>query len=443
MKSVSFFVLFFFFSLHLTAKTDTSTYAPFDWIKINPNDSFIDFEWERLPRGITQVMLESLLASPYITSEGPLTLVYFKEQLLAVMSCRFEVLKWTGDRWENLYKGAASGFNCHPHFFVREGKLYSMGRYGFWRGHSELIWFDFETGFWEPIQVAAPPLNYRGHAIFVDGDHVFSILGQDIHQPSSLFQPNINGYVFDFKSQAWSSIQLDFPSQSNNTVWSLPSFDLKDYGLQVYWLDAQNGLLLFNKKENSLYFSEYNNFGKIQFFTMAIGLENKAVFFDKIGDSVVLELDETSFREFKKLSTINFTKQSSSLGMKGWAFPMLGVLGLLLVVGGGYWWRKNQRAKRFADAEKLPPSVEQDIVDGEVIRIIEKLLAQPLLQVDVHQLDELLGISSLENLDYTRVRRSRYIKAVNQYFQAQHGKELIVRTKSEVDKRVILYRILP
>jgi hypothetical protein len=226
-------------------------------------------------------------------------------------------------------------------------------------------------------------------------------------------------------------------------VWTLPFFDLKDYGLQVYWLDAQNGLLLFNKKENSLYFSEYNNFGKIQFFTMAIALENKAVFFDKIGDSVVLELDETSFREFKKLSTINFTKQSSSLGMKGWAFPMLGVLGLLLVVGGGYWWRKNQRAKRFADAEKLPPSVEQDIVDGEVIRIIEKLLAQPLLQVDVHQLDELLGISSLENLDYTRVRRSRYIKAVNQYFQAQHGKELIVRTKSEVDKRIILYRISP
>ena len=439
----AFFILLFFSSLHLSAQTDTSTYAPFDWIKINPTASFVDFAWERLPQGITRAKVESLLASPYITSEGSLTLFYFKEQLLAVMSCRFEVLKWTGDRWENLYKGTSSGFNCHPHFFVREGKLYSMGRYGFWRGHSELLWFDFENGFWEPVQVTSPPLNYRGHAIFVDGDRVFSILGHNIHQPSSLFQPNANGNVFDFKSKAWSSIQLDFPSQSNNAVWSLPSFDLKDYGLQVYWLDAQNGLLLFNKKENSLYFSEDNNFGKIQFFSVAIGLENKAVFFDIIGDSVVLELDETSFREFKKLSTINFTKQSSSLGMKGWAFPLLGAFGLLLAVGGGYWWRKNQRAKRPTASEPLPPSEEQGIVDGDIVKMIDKLLAQPLSLLDVHQLDDLLGISSLEGLDYKRVRRSRYIKAVNQHYQGQEGKELIVRTKSEADKRIILYRISP
>jgi hypothetical protein len=61
----------------------------------------------------------------------------------------------------------------------------------------------------------------------------------------------------------------------------------------------------------------------------------------------------------------------------------------------------------------------------------------------VHQLDELLGIAELESLDYRRVRRSRYIKAVNQQYQEKEGKELIVRTKSEADKRIILYRISP
>ena len=439
----AFFILLFFSSLHLSAQTDTSTYAPFDWIKINPTASFVDFAWERLPRGITRAKVESLLASPYLTSEGSLTLFYFKEQLLAVMSCRFEVLKWTGDRWENLYKGTSSGFNCHAHFFVQEGKLYSMGRYGFWRGHSELLWFDFENGFWEPVQVTSPPLTYRGQAIFVEGDRVFSILGHNIHQPSSLFQPNANGYLFDFKRKAWSSIQLDFPNQSTYTAYAFPSLDLKDYGFQICFQDAQNGLLVFHKKENSLYFAKDNNFGKIQFFTVAIGLENKAVFFDKIGDSVVLELDETSFREFKKLSTINFTKQTASLGMKGWDFPLLGALGLLLAVGGGYWWRKNQRAKRPTASEPLPPSEDQGIVDGDIVKMIDKLLAQPLSLLDVHQLDDLLGISSLEGLDYKRVRRSRYVRAINQHFQTQHGKELIARTKSEVDKRIILYRILP
>ena len=61
----------------------------FDWLKINPTESYADFAWERLPKGITQAMVESLVDSPnisdeYITSEDPLTLFYVKDQLLAI-----------------------------------------------------------------------------------------------------------------------------------------------------------------------------------------------------------------------------------------------------------------------------------------------------------------------------------------------------------------------
>ena len=214
MKAVIFFIGVFFSCLPLSAQSEKQTYAPFDWVKINPDETFDRFAWENLPQGITQVMVESLVASPYISSSDPITLFYFKEQLLALLPCRFEVLKWTGERWDNLYKGTGSGFNCHAHFFVREGKLYSMGRYGFWRGHSELLEFDFGTGYWEFVPASSPPMNYGGVGIFLDGDRVFSILGENIHQPSNVFYPDKNGYVFDFKSKAWSSIQLDFPVQN-------------------------------------------------------------------------------------------------------------------------------------------------------------------------------------------------------------------------------------
>ena len=160
MKAAIFFVVLFFSSLILPAQSDKQTYAPFDWIKINPDESFERFAWESLPQGISQMMVESLLASPYLTTTDPMTLFYLQGQLLAVIPCRFEVLKWTGDSWENLYKGTGSGFNCHAHFFVRDGKLYSMGRYGFWRGHSELLEFDFDTGYWEFVPVSSPPSNY-------------------------------------------------------------------------------------------------------------------------------------------------------------------------------------------------------------------------------------------------------------------------------------------
>ena len=445
MKAAILFVVLFFASLNLPAQSDKQAYAPFDWIKINPKESYADFAWDVLPQGITQTMVESLLASPYITSEDPITLFYFEEQLLALITCRFEVLKWTGDRWDNLYKGTGSGFNCHAHFFVRDGKLYSMGRYGFWKGHSELLWFDFEEGIWEFEPVSSPPMNYGGVGIFVDGDRVFSLFGEHIHQPSNIFYPAENGYVFDFKSQAWSSVQLDFPSQKNLSSWIMPAFDLKDFGIQLYQLDAHLGLLLLHKKENALYFAKANDFGKFKFFTVAVALDNNAVFFDKSGDPTFLLPPTAPLEKFTKVGAIRFNQQTSSFGLEEWSFSILAGLLLLLAVGGGLWWRKNRVSKTSDTTESEPTAEEQGTVDGEedIARLVARLLAHPQSLVDVHQLDDLFGTAALESLDYRRVRRSRYIKVVNQYFQGQHGKDLISRTKSEADKRIILYRISP
>jgi len=415
------------------------------WVKINPDESFDRFAWESLPQGISQLMVESLLASPYLTTPDPITLFYLQGQLVALIPCRFEVLRWTGESWDNLYKGTSSGFNCHAHFFVREGKLYSMGRYGFWRAHSELLEFDFGTGYWEFVPASSPPMNYGGVGIFVDGDRVFSILGENIHQPSNVFYPDKNGYVFDFKSKAWSSIQLDFPNQKNLSSWIMPSFDLKDYGVQLYQLEAHLGLLLLHKKENTLYFVKDNNFGKFKSFSVAVALENNAVFFDKYGDPTFLLPLTAPLEKFAKVGDIRFNQQTSSFGLEEWSFAILAGLLLMMAGGGGIWWRKNYLSKKSEPAEPLPPAEEQGTVDGveDIARLVAKLLAQPVLLVDVHQLDQVFGASELESLDYRRVRRSRYIKAVNQYFQAQYGKDLIVRTKSETDKRIILYRISP
>ena len=445
MKAAILFVVLFFASLNLSAQSDKRPYAPFDWVKIDHTVSYENFAWESLPQGITQSMVESLIASPFNTSSDPITLFYINEQLLAVIPCRFEVLKWTGESWDNLYKGAGSGFNCHAHFFVREGKLYSMGRYGFWRAHSELLEFDFETGYWEFVPVSSPPMNYGGVGIFVDGDRVISILGENIHQPSNVFYPDKNGYVFDFKSKAWSSIQLDFPIQKNRSSWIMPAYDLKDYGVQLYQLDAHLGLLLFHKKENTLYFIKENNFGKFKSFAVAVALENNAVFFDKNGDSLFLLPPTAPLEKFTKVGEVRYTKQTSSLGLEDWSFYILAALVAMMAVVGGLWWRKNQGSEKSDTTESEHSSEEQGTVDGEedISRMVARLLAHPQSLVDVHQLDDLFGTAALESLDYRRVRRSRYIKAVNQYFQGQHGKDLISRTKSEADKRIILYRISP
>ena len=444
MKAVLFFVGLFFSCLTLLAQSEQDSVDRFDWLKINPTESYADFAWERLPKGITQAMVELVVASPYISSNDPITLFYVKDQLLALLPCRFDVLRWTGASWENLYKGTSSGFNCHPHFFVREGNLYSMGRYGFWQGHSELLKFDLVKGIWDPLSVSSPPKHYGGAGIFVDGDRVFSILGEYIHQPSQLFEPEKNGYVLDLKSQSWSSLELDFPEKSENSQWTLPSFDLKDYGIQLYQLKAEIGLLLVHKKENSLYFAQNNDFGKFKQFSVAVAFGNSAVFFDKYGDPTFLSPEKDFEVGYKKVGDILFTKPSPSYGLEEWSFSILAALGLLFAIAGIFWWRINLNSKKEEpESSELPTAIGTVDGDEDIVRMVARLLAHPVALVDVHQLDELLGIAELESLDYRRVRRSRYIKAVNQQYQEKEGKELIVRTKSEVDKRIILYRISP
>lgn len=433
-----------FFSWHtLSAQSLKDSIGKFDWVKISPKDSYADFAWENLPEGINRLMVESLLESPYLSSEDAITLFPIQGELYALLPCEFDVLRWSGDSWENLYKGTSSGFNCHAHFFVREGNIYSLGRYGFWQAHSELLIFDFEVGSWNPLQVVSSPNNYAGVGIFVDGNRIYSILGEYIHQPTQQFESDKNGYFFDFDSQTWSPLKLEFPEQSENSLWILPSFDLKDYGIQLYQHKAENGFLLLDKKNPSLYFTAEKDFGKIESFAIAVASENRAVFLDRFGSATLLVPEKNFEKRFKKLGAIEFKERGSTTWWESWGYLLVGIVGGAIFLFGIR--KKIRRQGNPIVTEQVEVPGEKETIEGEdyLARMMVRLLAHPTQVVDVHQLDELLGITELESLDYRRVRRSRYIKAVNQQYQVQAGKELIFRTKSEVDKRIVLYRISP
>ncbi len=193
-----------------------------------------------------------------------------------------------------------------------------------------------------------------------------------------------------------------------------------------------------------MYFAQENDFGKLRFYSVAIASGNSAVFFDKYGDPTFLTPEKDFEERFKKVGDIRFTQQASSFGIEEWSFSILAALGLLLAIAGVFWWRMHLKSKKKEPvSSELPVAIVTVDGDEDIVRMVARLLAHPVALVDVHQLDELLGIAELESLDYRRVRRSRYIKAVNQQHQEKEGKELIVRTKSEADKRIILYRISP
>jgi hypothetical protein len=56
-------------------------------------------------------------------------------------------------------------------------------------------------------------------------------------------------------------------------------------------------------------------------------------------------------------------------------------------------------------------------------------------------LDGILGIDSVDNNDSKRLKRSRWVNKLNEYYNSQNGKDLIIRDKNPEDKRYIYYKV--
>ena len=56
--------------------------------------------------------------------------------------------------------------------------------------------------------------------------------------------------------------------------------------------------------------------------------------------------------------------------------------------------------------------------------------------------DRIIGLDEVESPETRRSKRSRFIQLVNAEAQARFGRDLIVRVRSEEDKRIMLYHII-
>ena len=61
--------------------------------------------------------------------------------------------------------------------------------------------------------------------------------------------------------------------------------------------------------------------------------------------------------------------------------------------------------------------------------------------MSTHELDTLLGLGLIQSDETKRSKRSRLIQLLNAESNARFGVSVIQRTRSEIDKRVVIYRI--
>jgi hypothetical protein len=431
-----FLVCFFIFINNLVSSAQNS-FDDFDWARINLERNYENLNWDKVPRDLSKEMVAALLEKKSILSlPRPFTLLKLEERVIVLVPCTFHVLIWNGFDWENLYKGDYSGFNCLAKFFVHNDRLYSLGNYGFWNGHSELLEFDFESGGWENVKAKNMPVNYGGGFSFLIKDKIVSIFGNYIRQSTGIHEFEENGYHYDFLKNIWASLKVEMSGKSMESIKTEAYFDLKDFVVIPYRRDADVGHLVIDKTDLSIYFIK-RGISIFDHYQLAFGNGNRVVVFDEIGNQINLSYDNLNL---KKIGSIILDNSRSNYE------PNKFLLFALLVIVIIFCWVIFINGKLPITNFLNKTLNKGDIVAEnpnifEIKQIIAVLLSYENQQIDVHQLDELLGLKRIQNLDYRRVRRSRIIKAVNEFYFSQNNIEMIHRSKDVNDKRVIFYTI--
>ena len=117
--------------------------------------------------------------------------------------------------------------------------------------------------------------------------------------------------------------------------------------------------------------------------------------------------------------------------------PLL-VEAIAVFVGLWLFWRWMM--KDYSSQMGVQSEEESDFT-GQFSHWLKALVPYSGKLITQTQLEAILGVEDVKNQDLRKVRRSRAIKALNEYTTEHYGKLIILRIRDDQDMRIIKYRI--
>ena len=397
---------------------------------INPNFYHKISSTVKLPEGITEEMVLQL--EPLNFKNEGFAFFKIKGSWIAVMPCHFDVLKWENDKWANLYKGRGYGFNCRAEFFVKNGELYSLGRYGYWTGHSHLVKFNFSTGSWDIFDMNDLPDHYTSFIYLIRENEIFSLFGEYLNQSKNQRIPEPQGYWADMEQRQWQPLELvrEAKHKKSKIEESLNTmlYQLKDYVMYGVQFNNQGGFLLIRKSDLSVHFLKASP-GTLEAPVYLWIEDNHIHVVDAKLHDFTYDLDVLA-DELELVGKISKGKIEGSPNYLWWAFG-------LLVLPLAWWLRK----KVIQPSDKRSLEQESSVVLDETDAFIQILKTNISRSLKSNELDELLGLGDISSFDIKRQRRSKIVAEINKVHKSKFGYELILRKRDPFDKRYYIYVI--
>lgn len=334
-----------------------------------------------------------------------------KNEKYLLVDGTFDVFHWEKDKWKNLYKGIYFGYNFGSKKFIVDDEIYSFGGYGYWNVHGQIIQFLKERGSWELIDGPSPP-----YGIATSKNRNLIVYASD-----SVFSVNIDKKTMKVRPMLRKITRNSYLPNKN-------SIELENY---VYIHDRRPYYLI-DKKNDSLFESKLSPFNE-----MGNALPNGIIYTK--GDSMFCyNRDFNLLGAYNALSEKKFfmpikVADNTTFQTSGkWLIVLLASIVISAII-------------YFLKRKKHISSSEEDIQTESTFNLEHPLIIELLNHKDVElqqdKLDEIFEIDHIQSSESKRFRRSQKIKEINQLYHSFYKKELIIRIKDPLDKRMFKYRI--
>lgn len=380
-----------------------------------------------LPESLNKEILDKLPLISWMQSNS-YTILPLQGDIYALRNGFFDVLIWNDTSWVNMYRGHYFGYNFGAKTFTYKNEIYSLGGYGYWQTHSNLLQFDRELGTWKMISTINKPLNYTSYCVGKIDDTILTLFGETRDESSNYCVAAKNGYYLNLENLEWNEVSYDNKVQPQSPlIIGKKYLDLQDYIVFETQLDTKLGLYIINKSNLSVNF--WNRGEHAISLSPFVLISNNTITYQR-------QSSELSVIDFGKISQNEITLGSIHLETSYnlplfWFFAVAGMLLILLPL-------IYFTIKYFKIARLNNNGNNHD--DDPIEYLTEKLLKRKGEIIDLQDLNKLLEIDSL-TFESRRAKRSKLISEINKRFMVNTGNNLIIRKRNNKDKRYIKYEI--
>ena len=401
----------------------------------------------------TPGLLDSLFQEEFdgffIYTESPRAQNYFKTIAFSRAPTGEEALFIIGDcRYISYDRGTTNAsksiVNGHTHYschYWRDGVLYFQNGHANWMRHGQRLYHSRETQQMERHDTAPPPSGIEVSAILPtkDGSLFLAPVSETMTDPDV-----IPAYLLPHGSS-----EFEWRGSVNPSIGEvspmLKVFDLKDY------FTYRNGSSMTVIRKSDLSFVNVPSGLASQMEAQTPGVAERS-WTSWRGNTLYKSMDNGRTVEVEDVEALVLGASWSPLILPanppntageegaiqdgwGWtlAFVMFGAFSVLLID------RRSHRIRtRFIPVKQTESGMAPVTLSMET----EIMLAHCGRRLASEEFDQIIGLEGVDSPETRRSRRSRHIQLVNAEAQARFGRDLVVRERSEEDKRVMLYQIV-